>query len=74
MMKNENDDVVSNLKTIIKKLNEEIIRLTDENESLWNMLEEMTASDIKNWSDVLQKEYEKIKFDKLMITKKMGDA
>lgn len=73
-MKNENDDVVSNLKTIIKKLNEEIIRLTDENESLWNMLEEMTASDIKNWSDVLQKEYEKIKFDKLMITKKMGDA
>ena len=38
------------------------------------MLDEIAASDIKNWADVLQEEHEKMKIDKLMITKKMGDA
>jgi FPC/CPF motif-containing protein YcgG len=72
MMKNEK--VVEKLKLQIKQLNEEIAKLIDENQSLWDMLEEITASDIKNWSETLQKEHEKIKFDKLMITKKMGNA
>ena len=72
MMKNEK--VIEKLRLQIKQLNEEIAKLIDENQSLWDMLEEITASDIKNWSDTLQKEHEKIKFDKLMITKKMGDA
>ena len=71
-MKNEED--IKKLKLQIKYLNKEIAKLVDENQSLWDMLEEITASDIKNWSDTLQKEHEKMKFDKLMITKKMGDA
>jgi FPC/CPF motif-containing protein YcgG len=70
----KNEKVVEKLKLQIKQLNEEIAKLIDENQSLWDMLEEITASDIKNWSETLQKEHEKIKFDKLMITKKMGNA
>ena len=67
-------DIIAKLKLQLKELNLEVARLMDENQSLWDMLEEITASDIRNWSETLQKEHEKIKFDKLMITKKMGDA
>jgi hypothetical protein len=67
-------DMIIKLKLQLKELNIEIVRLMDENQSLWDMLEEITASDIRNWSETLQKEHEKIKFDKLMITKKMGNA
>tara|TARA_Y100001938_G_C8092658_1_gene436031 strand:- start:1427 stop:1642 length:216 start_codon:yes stop_codon:yes gene_type:complete len=67
-------DIIKKLELQVKELNKEIAKLLDENQSLWDMLEEITASDIKNWSDTLQKEHEKIKFDKLMITKKMGNA
>ena len=70
----ESEEEIKKLKLQIKYLNKEIAKLVDENQSLWDMLEEITASDIKNWSDTLQKEHEKMKFDKLMITKKMGDA
>ena len=70
----ESEEEIKKLKLQIKHLNKEIAKLVDENQSLWDMLEEITASDIKNWSDTLQKEHEKMKFDKLMITKKMGDA
>ena len=70
----KSEEEIKKLKLQIKYLNKEIAKLVDENQSLWDMLEEITASDIKNWSDTLQKEHEKIKFDKLMITKKMGDA
>jgi hypothetical protein len=67
-------DTIAKLKLQLKELNREVARLMDENQSLWDMLEEITASDIRNWSETLQKEHEKIKFDKLMITKKMGNA
>ena len=70
----KSEEEIKKLKLQIKYLNKEIAKLVDENQSLWDMLEEITASDIKNWSDTLQKEHEKMKFDKLMITKKMGDA
>ena len=70
----ESEEEIKKLKLQIKYLNKEIAKLVDENQSLWDMLEEITASDIKNWSDTLQKEHEKMKFDKLMITKKMDDA
>lgn len=33
----------------ISRLKEENAELRDENESLWLMLEEMHASDVKNW-------------------------
>ena len=69
----KNKTIVS-LKEKIKSLEKEIAKLMDENQSLWDMLGEMTASDIKNWTETLQKEHEKMKIDKLMVTKKMGEA
>tara|TARA_R100000808_G_scaffold423_1_gene2310 strand:+ start:7869 stop:8090 length:222 start_codon:yes stop_codon:yes gene_type:complete len=73
MVVNKDKKIVS-LNKRIKDLEKEVAKLMDENQSLWDILDEITASDIKNWSDVLQKEHEKMKIDKLMITKKMGDA
>ncbi len=68
------DEKINILKEKIKFLEKEIAKLSDENQSLWDMLDEITASDIKKWTDTLQKEHEKMKIDKLMVTKKMGDA
>lgn len=68
------DKKIASLEERVSTLEEEIIKLMDENQSLWDMLDEIAASDIKNWGDVLQKEHDKIRIDKLMITKKMGDA
>jgi iron-sulfur cluster repair protein YtfE (RIC family) len=69
----KNKTIIS-LKEKIKSLEKEIAKLMDENQSLWTMLDEITASDIKNWTESLQKEHEKMRIDKLMVTKKMGDA
>jgi cell shape-determining protein MreC len=66
--------LIFELKEKIRDLNKEIAKLEDENQSLWDMLDEITESDIKKWADVLQKEHEKMRIDKLMVTKKMGDA
>jgi len=74
MTTSKEKQLIFELKEKIKELKEEIIKLEDDNQSLWDMLDEIAASDIKNWADVLQKEHDKMKIDKLMITKKMGDA
>ena len=74
MTTSKEKQIIFELKEKIKELNKEIAELEDENQSLWDMLDEIAASDIKNWADVLQKEHDKMKIDKLMITKKMGDA
>jgi hypothetical protein len=66
--------LIFELKEKIKGLNKEIVKLEEDNRSLWDMLDEITASDIKNWADVLQKEHEKMRIDKLMVTKKIGEA
>jgi cell shape-determining protein MreC len=74
MTTSKEKQVIYELKEKIKELNKEIAKLEDENQSLWDMLDEITESDIKKWTDVLQKEHEKMRIDKLMVTKKMGDA
>ena len=68
------DKKIASLEERVEGLEKEVAKLMDENKSLWDMLDEITASDIKNWTDTLQKEHEKMRIDKLMITKKMGDA
>lgn len=45
------NDLVVELRRAINKQFEVIRQLKDENESLWFMLEEMRASDIKNWAE-----------------------
>jgi len=74
MTTSKEKQIIYELKEKIKELNKAIAKLEDENQSLWDMLDEITESDIKKWTDVLQKEHEKMRIDKLMVTKKMGDA
>ena len=60
----------------IKKLKKEIDRLTDENNSLWFMLDEIKKSDITNLE--YQKHYEKITTKinerKRVMSTKVGEA
>ncbi len=49
-------------------------RLLDENESLWQMLDEMTASDIKNYANLIEEFYKEKKLDSLMISTKKAEA
>lgn len=73
-MKKNKDEKIASLEVRIEGLEEEVAKLMDENQSLWDMLDEITASDIKNWTETLQKAHNEMKFDKLMVTKKIGDA
>jgi len=61
-------------KQIIKELEKENARLKDENESLWQLLDEMSASDIENYKQMLVDLYLEKKADSLMITAKKVDA
>tara|TARA_B100000287_G_C20049929_1_gene549990 strand:- start:118 stop:342 length:225 start_codon:yes stop_codon:yes gene_type:complete len=74
MSTSKEKQIIFELKEKIRELKKEIVKLEDENQSLWDMLDEIEASDVKKWADFLQKEHEKLKIDKLMVTKKMGDA
>jgi len=61
-------------KQLIKELKEEIRRLTDENESLWQMLDEITASDIKNYADLIEDMVKQKQLDVLMASTKKAKA
>ena len=59
---------------LIEKLVKENKELRDEVESLWFMLDEMTKTDVENWSSI----FEKLDLDAasraLMVTKKKADC
>ncbi len=61
-------------KQLIKELQAEVIRLRDENESLWQMLDEISASDIQNYQKLMEEMLMERKLDSLMITNKKVDA
>lgn len=61
-------------KQLIKELQTEVERLRDENESLWQMLDEMAASDIQNYQKLMEEMLMERKLDSLMITSKKVDA
>ena len=58
----------------LKMLKEENKKLTDEVESLWAMMDEMTKADIKNWSHLVKDLEKDVLVRSLMITKKKADA
>jgi prefoldin subunit 5 len=62
------------LKAKIKKLEEENKKLTDEVESLWAMMDEMTKSDIENWKHLVKDLEKDVIARALMVTKKKADA
>ena len=41
-------------KDLIGKTKEELLRLHDENQSVWDLIEEMKAADIKNYKDQIE--------------------
>jgi regulator of replication initiation timing len=57
-----------------KELMLENIRLQDEVDSLWAMMDEMTESDIKNYSHLLKDVKSDILARTLMITTKKAEA
>ena len=58
----------------IKVLEEEVKRLTDENASLWDMLEEIKAADVRNFQEILQKAHDELQLERLMSLGPVGEA
>ena len=61
-------------KQVINDLKKENQRLKDEVNSLWMMLDEMTKSDIENWSSILDELQLDVASRALMISKKKADC
>ena len=62
-------DKFEDTKEKIKQLKEENIKLKDELDSLWLMMDEMQKADIKNWTH-LMKQLEKDMLTKSLMTTK----
>jgi|TARA_R110000796_G_scaffold48479_5_gene116186 hypothetical protein len=58
----------------IARLKHENKQLKDEVDSLWAMMDEMTKSDIENWSHLVEELKTDVISRSLMITKKVADA
>jgi len=54
-------------KETIIELREQVKKLKDENESLWFMVDEIWASDIKEYAEVMQKAHNEILLDRYML-------
>ena len=57
-----------------KKLDEANIKLQDEVDSLWAMMDEMTKSDIENWSSILDQLEKDTAIRALMVSPHKADA
>ena len=58
----------------LKKVKEENASLQDEVDSLWSMMDEITKSDIENWSHLVDELKTDVVEKSLMITKKVADC
>ena len=82
-MKN-NEDLkreIENLKKQVEKtklektkLDEAKDKLQDEVDSLWAMMDEMTKSDVENWSHLVDQLKDDVISKALMVTKKKADC
>jgi|TARA_R110002124_G_scaffold99199_3_gene244966 flagellar motor switch protein FliG len=61
-------------KQVIDDLKRENQQLRDEIDSLWMMLDEMTKTDIENWSSILDELQLDVASRALMVTKKKVDC
>ena len=64
------EDEVKKLVNTNKDLVEKNLTLQDEVDSLWLMMDEMTKSDIENWSSIIESIEEDVALRALMVTKK----
>ena len=65
---------IEKLEELIKKAKEENVKLKDEVESLWAMMDEMTKADIENWAHLVKELEQDVLTRSLMITKKKADC
>jgi len=64
------EDEVKKLVSTNRDLVEKNLTLQDEVDSLWLMMDEMTKSDIENWSSIIESIEEDVALRALMVTKK----
>ncbi len=70
----ELQEEIEKLEVLIKKAKEENAKLKDEVDSLWAMMDEMTKSDIQNWSHLMEELKADVVTRALMVTKKKADC
>ena len=70
----ELEEEIEKLEKLIVKAKEENEKLKDEVDSLWSMMDEITKSDIENFSHILEDLKADIITKTLMITKKVADC
>jgi len=65
---------IESLEELIKKAKKENAKLKDEVDSLWAMMDEITKSDIENFSHILEELKADVVTRALMVTKKVADC
>jgi len=70
----ELEEEIEKLEELITKAKKENAELKDEVDSLWSMMDEITKSDIENFSHILEDLKADIITKTLMITKKVADC
>jgi pyrroloquinoline quinone (PQQ) biosynthesis protein C len=73
-MSDEFKKEMKKLKQQLEKAEKEKEKLQDEVDSLWAMMDEMTKSDIENWSHLIKDLEKDTAVRALMVTKKKADA
>ena len=65
---------IEDLEELIDKAKKENAKLKDEVDSLWAMMDEITKSDIENFSHILEELKADVITKALMVTKKIADC
>jgi len=65
---------IEELDSLIEKAKKENAELKDEVDSLWAMMDEITKSDIENFSHILEELKADVITRALMVTKKVADC
>ena len=65
---------INKLEKLIEKAKKENAELKDEVDSLWSMMDEITKSDIENFSHILEELKVDVITKALMVTKKKADC
>ena len=65
---------IEELDSLIEKAKKENAELKDEVDSLWGMMDEITKSDIENFSHILEELKADVITRALMVTKKVADC
>ena len=70
----ELEEEIKKLDKLIEKAKKENAELKDEVDSLWSMMDEITKSDIENFSHILEELKADVITKALMVTKKVADC